>query len=110
MPVFAAVAAVSLLRRHVAHRPGLHRRQFFFVDGGRDDLVRQSLRASRQDQVGPFNVAEKEGTRGWRIPTYRGPHFRIPKVRISCGSPRTLHDTHETVFAFDRRFETITSK
>ena len=49
--MFDAVAAVSLLRHHVAHRPGFHGRQFFVGDGGDDGLVRLSLRASRQDQL-----------------------------------------------------------
>src|ERR1700688_2939256 len=106
--VFDAVSAVALLRHHVAYRPRFHGRQFFFVGGSEDGLVHLSLRASRQDQVGPFNIAEKDGTRGCRVVTYRGPHFRIPKVSVGRGSPRTLHDTHETVFAFDRCFETMT--
>jgi hypothetical protein len=62
--VFGAVAAVSLLRHHVAHRPGFHRRQFFFVDGGGDCLVRLNFRVSRQDQVGNFGDAQQAGTRG----------------------------------------------
>ena len=108
--MFDAVAAVSLLRHHVAHRPGFHRRQFFFSDVGEDGFVDLSFRASGQDQVGPFQVAEKVGKRGSRVITDRGPHFRIPKLIIGCGSPRTFHDAHETIFAFDRRFETMTSK
>jgi len=86
-----------------------HRRQFFFVDGRGDGLVHLCFRASRLDQ-GRFDVPEKIGTRGCRIQTHWDPLFRIPKIRIRCGSPRACHDTHETVFAFHRRFETMTSK
>lgn len=68
------------IRRHVAHRTGFDRRQFFFFDCGHDDLVPLSFRVSRQDQGDPFDVAWKQGMRGWRIITNRCPHFWIPKV------------------------------
>ena len=71
-------------RHHVAHRPGFHRRQCFFVDGGYDGLIRLGFRASCQNQIGPFDGAWKIGTRGCRVEAYRGPHFRIPKVRVGA--------------------------
>jgi hypothetical protein len=108
--VFDAVAAVSLLRHHVAHRPGFHRRQFFFVDGGHDGLLRLNLRASRQNQIAPFDGTWKIGMGGCRVITDRRPHFRIPKVRVRCGGPRAFYKTHKTVLAFDGRFETLTPK
>ena len=77
---------------------------------GDDGLVDLSFGASRQDQARPFDIAGKVRMRGWRVVTDRGPHFRIPKVSIRCGSPRTFHDTHEAVFAFERCFETMASK
>jgi hypothetical protein len=109
-PVWCAVAAVSLLRHHVAHRPGLHRRQFFFGDGSGDGLGHLSWRTPRQSLLGLFGEAQKVRTRGWCVQTHGNPHFRIPKFRIRRGSPPPSHDTHEAVFAFDRRFETMPSQ
>src|SRR5262249_34094313 len=109
-PVRDAIAAVPLLRHHVAHRTGFHRWQFFFLDGGHNGFVCLSFGASRQDQLGPFEVAWKERTRRCLVVTNRSPNFCIPKVSVRRRSPRTFHDTRETVFAFDRYFETMTSE
>src|ERR1700688_2319598 len=48
--------------------------------------------------------------RGCRVHTHGHPHLRIPVVLIRGRCPGTSHDTHETVLAFDRCFETIPSK
>ena len=71
-----AVAPVSLLRHHVAHRPGFHRRQFFFVDGGRDGLARLSFRASRQDQAGPRGRGLPARPRGGTVVAGGNPGIR----------------------------------
>ena len=48
---------------------------------------------------------------GRRIETERTPHLGIPELRVvESGHPRSFHDTHETVLAFDGGFVAVPSE
>ena len=100
-PVRGAVATISVFRQHVAHRPGFHRRQLPLADGGDNSFAHLRSRPPCQDQVRLFDVVWKVGSHGRLVKAHRDPYFRVPKVSVRRGRPRTRHHAYETVFAFD---------
>ncbi len=107
-PMWKDVAAVSLLRHHVAHRPRFHRRQFSPGNGISGDLADLRERVSRQRQLGDLGQAQKISACSRCVHTHRHSHFRIPVVGIRCGGPPASHDAYETVRTFDGSLESVT--
>src|SRR5271170_8488390 len=98
-------AKVLLFRHHVAHRPRFRQRQFLFVVCGLDTVEHLGFRLSSHCQFSRFERERQVGPRGWRIKTKRDPLIRVQKLWIvKRGHPRSLHNAHPAVLAFDRSF------
>jgi len=85
MPVPGAIAQVALLRQHVAHGCGFHRRQFVFVDRRFDGLNHLRFGLSGKKQVRLLDGSRKVGARGSRIEADRSSPLWIPETGSSIG-------------------------
>ena len=111
--VLAVIAKVLFFRHHIAHGSRLQRWQLLLYEcfDAHDDL---SFGLTGQYHLRSFIRHRQNGAGSRRIEAEWASKFGVPKITgkfaIEWAHPPSLHDTHETVLAFDCGFVAMPSK